>query len=53
MGVNVQSPTQISITLTPTAVSCFGVPDGIISAAVTGGAGGIGFYIINYISFTF
>ena len=39
-SVNVQSPTQIDITLTPTAVSCFGVSDGAISASVTGGAGG-------------
>ena len=40
-SVNIQSPSQINITLTPTSVSCFGVTDGIISATATGGAGGI------------
>ena len=39
-SVDVLSPTQISTTLTPTAVSCFGVADGVISATATGGAGG-------------
>jgi gliding motility-associated-like protein len=42
-SVEVQSPTQINITLTPTAVSCFGVSDGVISATATGGAGGFTF----------
>lgn len=42
-SIAVTGPTPISITLTPSASSCFGVADGAIAANVSGGAGGFSY----------
>ena len=38
-GIEVTEPDPIEVTLTPTAITCFGANDGIVSVEATGGTG--------------